>query len=77
MDIFITRLRNRLLNPRVEKLVYCHQNLRVRDQITAASPLYFNEYEVEDNIDDSDDDAEQQNNKSNGGDSPIERTVQS
>ena len=39
--------RNRLLNPRVEKLVYVYQNLRVRDKILSEEPLYFDTSEVD------------------------------
>ena len=42
-----SKLRNRLTNPRIQKLVYLFQNLLVRDQMLAASPSYFDSEEVE------------------------------
>jgi hypothetical protein len=42
-----SKVRNRLANPRVEKLVYLFQNLRVRDRITDEITEYFDSNEVE------------------------------
>ena len=49
--------RNRLSNPRVEKLVYLFQNLRVRDQILTHNTEYFDTLEVNAaDLEDDDDD---------------------
>lgn len=57
-----SKTRNRLTNPRVQKLVYLFQNLRVRDEIKTANAAYFDDSEVEDasdnEYDTSDDTAE-------------------
>lgn len=45
-------MRNRLTNPRIQKLVYLFQNLRVRDHVETTIPAYFAEDEVDEQSDD-------------------------
>lgn len=47
-----SKSRNRLTNPRIEKLVFLFQNLRVRDEILTEMPEFFDEIEVSEASDD-------------------------